>query len=213
MGKVVKAAAAGRVHEPWAGAVLAQRAMEGCQRGHRAAPWSASRGVRCPACLPCGFQGRFAECLHHPGLSGRDAQGAWRAVVCGDRHPAARVRRVPLQAQALVKQFPAGCWGVGHHASAACGGFALGFLGKTSEGQERVGRGANPQFLAVCDRPPCGVRGGAIETPLPPSYLPFHGVPIAVCPRGLGGGCGPFDARVHRLPSPKRRTLCAVKAA
>ena len=42
---------------------------------------------------------------------------------------------------------------------------------------------------------------------LQPSYIAFHGVPIDVRPRGIGGGFGPFDERFHRLTSPKIRTL------
>ena len=74
MVNVVKAAADVRVQDPWAGAVLAQRDMDGFNRVHRAAPWSESIGVRFKACLPFWFQGRFDDALHHPGLSGRDTQ-------------------------------------------------------------------------------------------------------------------------------------------
>ena len=92
-----------------------------------------------------------------------------------------------------MKQLPAGFRGVVHHSIDACGVFALVFLGDTSDRQERVGRGSNQQFLEVFDRPPCLVRGGAIETLLQASSMPFHGVPVDVGPRGGGVVFSPFS--------------------
>ena len=106
---------------------------------------------------------------------------------------------LPLQAQALLKQLPPGFRGVVHQPINPCGVFPLVFLRNTADSQECVGRGANQQLLEILRPSPCVVRGGAIETFLQTSYMLFHGVPIAISPRGVEGGCGPFDARVPRL--------------
>ena len=92
----IQAAADVRVQNPWAGAVLAQRDMDGFNRIHCAAPWSASIGVRFKACLPFWCQGRLDDGLHHPVLSGQYAQGSLLAVVFGDIDPSDRFGLVPL---------------------------------------------------------------------------------------------------------------------
>src|SRR5262249_25411267 len=85
--------------------------------------------------------------------------------------------------------------------------FALVFLRRASDRQEFVGRGSHKQLLEVFDRPPGVVRGGAIDTFLQASYILFHGVPVDVGPRGIEVVFRPFDERLHRLTSPKMRTL------
>ena len=183
-----------------------QSSMDGLNRIHRAAPWPKAVGVGFKARLPFWLQGRLDDCLHHPVLAGRDAQGSLFPVVFRDRHPSDRAGLVPLEAQAFLKQPPAGFRSGGHPPIHPCRVFALVFLGDTSDRQELVGRGANKQLLEVFDPPPCLVRGGAIDTLLQSSYLPFHRVPIDVSPRGVGGGFSPFSEN-HRLTSPKIRTL------
>src|SRR5262249_1399009 len=59
----------------------------------------------------------------------------------------------------------------------------------------------------VFNRPPCFVRGGAIDTLLQPSYILFHIVPIDISPCGVEVVFSPFDESFHRLTSPKMRTL------
>jgi hypothetical protein len=206
MVNVVKAAADVGVQDPWAGAVLAQCDRDGLNRIHCAAPWSASIGVRFKACLPFWFQSRFDDGLHHPVLSGRYAQRSLLAIVFGDIHPSDRFGLVPLQAQALLKQPPAGFGSVVHHSVHACRVFALVFLRHPPDGQELVGRGANQQFLKVFYPLPCFVRRGAIDTFLQASYISFHRVPVDVSPGGVGVLCSPFSENFHRLTSPKIRT-------
>ena len=145
---------------------------------------------------------RGAVCSTH-----RDTQGSLLAVVFGDVHPSDRSGFVPLQAQALLKQLPAGFGSVVHDSINSCGVFPLVFLGNTSDGQEWVGRSSDKQFLEVFHCPPCFVRGGAVDTLLQASSMPFHGVPLDVGPRGVQVFCSPFSERHHRLTSPKIRTL------
>src|SRR5712691_5628218 len=158
-----------------------------CDRIHCAAPWSKAIGVGFEPCLPFWFQGRLDDGLHHPVLAGRYAQGSVFPVVFGDIHPADWSGLVPLEAQAFLKQLPAGFGSVVHHSNDACGVFPLVFLGDTSDCQELIGRGSNKQFLEVFHCPPCLVRGGAIDTFLQTSYMTFHGAPLDVSPRSVGG--------------------------
>jgi hypothetical protein len=83
------------------------------------------------------------------------------------------------------------------------------FLRHPPDGQELVGRGSHQQFLKVLHPLPCLVRGGAIETFLQASSMPFHGVPGDVSPWGGGMGGSPFREDFPRLTSPKMRTLLA----
>ena len=86
------------------------------------------------------------------------------------------------------------------------GVFALVCLRRASARQAWGGRGSHQPLLEVCDRPPGVVRGGARDTLLPPSSIRFHGVPVAVGPRGLAVVFSPCEARLQRRTSPKRRT-------
>jgi hypothetical protein len=128
-------------------------------------------------------------------------------VVLRDIHPSDRAGLVPLEAQACLKQLPAGFRSGVHPPINPCRVFALVCLGDTSDRQELVGRGANKQLLEVCDPPPCLVRGGAIDTLLQASYISFHRVPVDVSPCGVGVLFSPFSEGYHRLTSPKIRTL------
>ena len=206
MVNVIKAAAHIRVEHPWTTMLPIHRRLDGLNRSHRAAPWPKARGVGFNARLPCWLQGRLDDCLHHPVLSGRDAQGSLVPVVFREIHPSDRAGLVPLEAQAFLKQPPAGFRSGVHPPIHPCRVFALVFLGDTSDRQERVGRGSNQSLLEVFHPPPCRVRGGAIDTLLPSSSMPFHRVPLDVSPRGVGVFCSPFSA-YHRLTSPKIRTL------
>jgi hypothetical protein len=104
-------------------------------------------------------------------------------IVFRDIHPSDRAGLVPLEAQAFLKQPPAGFRSGVHPPIHPCRVFALVFLGETSDRQELVGRGSNKQLLEVFDPPPCLVRGGAVETFWQTSYMAFHGVPVDVSPR------------------------------
>src|SRR4029434_2298010 len=204
---IVKAAADICVEYPWTAGLLVQRRMEGFDRIHRAAPWPKAIGVGFKACLPFWLQGRLDDCLHHPVLAGRYAQGSLLPVVLRDVYPSNGSPLVPLVSQALLKQPPAGFWGVVHHSVNACRVFALVFLRHPPDGQELVGRGSNQQFLKVFHPLPCFVRGGAIDTFLQASYISLHSVPVDVSPCGVGVVFGPFSEGSHRLTSPKIRTL------
>ena len=206
-GYVVKTAADVCVEHPCTAVLLAQCRMEGFHGIHRAAPWAEALGVGFKTRLPLRFQGCFDDCLHHPVLSGRYAQGALLAVVFWDVYPSDRPGLVPLQAQALLKQLPAGFRRVVHHSIDACRVFPLVFLGDTSERQELGGRGSNKQFLKIFYPLPCRVRGGAIDTLLQSSYITLHRVPIDIGPCGVGLFCSPCSEWSHRLTSPKIRTL------
>jgi hypothetical protein len=206
MVNIIKAAANIRVEHPWTTLSTIHRHMDGLNRIHRAAPWPKAVGVGFKARLPFWLQGCLDDCLHHPVLSGRYAQGSLLPIVFRDIHPSDRAGLIPLEAQALLKQPPAGFWGGVHPPINPCRVFALVFLGDTSDRQEHGGRGSNKQFLEVFDRPPCLVRSGAIDTFLQSSYIAFHGVPVDVGPRGGGMFFRPFSEN-HRLTSPKIRTL------
>jgi hypothetical protein len=185
-----------------------RRRMDGLHRLQRAAPWPKAVGVGFAARLPCWLPGRRDDCRPHPVLAGRYAHGAVCPVVFGDGAPPDRAGFVSLAAQTLLQQLPAGFRRGGHPPIHPCRVCALVCLSDTSERQELVGRGSHQQLLAVFARPPCRVRGGAIETFLPASSMPFHRVPMEVSPRGGGGGCSPFRAK-HRLTSPTIRMLLA----
>ena len=203
----IEAAAHIRVEHPWTTIVTIRRRMDGLNRIHRAAPWPKAVGVGFKARLPFWLQGRLDDCLPHPVLSGRYAQGSLFPVVFWDVYPSDRPGLVPLQAQALLKQLPAGFRRVVHHSIDACRVFPLVFLGDTSDRQERGGRGSNKQFLKIFSPLPCLVRGGAIKTLLQSSYITLHRVPIDIGPCGVGLFFRPFSAWSHRLTSPKIRTL------
>ena len=203
----VKTSAYVSIKHPLTTILAVHSCMDGFNSIHGAAPWSKSIGVRLKAMFPFWLQSCFDNCLHHPVLSGRYAQGSLLAVVFGDIHPSDRLRLVPLQAQALLKQLPPGFRSVVHHSINSGGVFSLVCLGDTSDCQEFVGRGSNKQFLEIFDLPPCFVRCGAIDTFLQSSYILFHVVPIDVSPRGGEVVFSPFEERFHRLTSPKMRTL------
>ena len=207
MVNIVKASANVGVEYPWTTVFPTHSRVDSFNSVHRATPWPKSIGVRFKSCLPFWLQGRFNNCLHHPVLPGRYAQGSLLSIVFGNVHPSDRFGLVPLQAQALLKQLPSGFWGVVHHPINPCGVFPLVFLCNTADSQEFVGRGSNKQLLEIFDSSPCFVHRGAIDTFLQTSYIPFHGVPIDVSPRGVEVVFGPFDERVHRLTSPKMRML------
>ena len=143
MVNVIKAAAHIRVEHPWTTMLTIHRRLDGLNRSHRAAPWPKARGVGFNARLPCWLQGRLDDCLHHPVLSGRYAQGSLFPVVFRDIHPSDRAGLVPLEAQAFLKQPPAGFRSGVHPPIHPCRVFALVFLGDTSDRQELVGRGSN----------------------------------------------------------------------
>ena len=209
MSTMVKAAADIGVESPWTAGLVVQRPMEGFDRIHRAAPWPKAIGVGFKACLPCWLKGRLDDGLHHPVLAGWSTPGSLLTVVLRDVHPSDGSRLVPLKAQALLQHSPAGFWGVVHHSVNACRVLALVCLRDPPDGQERVGRGSNQQFLKVFHPLPCLVRGGARDPFLQASSIAFHSVPVEVSPGGVGVVCGPCSAGYHRLTSPKIRTLLA----
>src|ERR1700694_2049034 len=100
MVNVIKAAANIRVEHPCTTVLLAQRHMDGLNRIHRAAPWPKAVGVGFKARLPFWLQGRLDDCLHHPVLAGRYAQGSLFPVVFRDIHPSVRAGRLTLVALA-----------------------------------------------------------------------------------------------------------------
>src|SRR5262249_1427293 len=94
----IEAAANIRVEHPLTTLWTIHRHMDGLNRIHRAAPWPQAVGVGFEARLPCWLQGRLDNCLHHPVLSGRYAQGSLLPVVFGDVDPPDRSGFVSLEA-------------------------------------------------------------------------------------------------------------------